>query len=99
MGIGEELVRREKEALEARRQKANDEAREKMAAHMHSAWSGWMIYLFSRCTMNEDGTATIPFWAVQRWKRQMNTAYDDLPEEEKESDRKEADELLGALND
>jgi len=37
---------------------------------------------------------TIPMWAVERWQRQMNTPYAELPEEEKNSDREEADKVL-----
>jgi hypothetical protein len=70
---------------------------EVMAAYAHAAWSGWMRYLFSVSSENEDGSVTIPVWAVERWKRQMNTAYDHLPESEKESDRLEADCILRSL--
>jgi hypothetical protein len=56
-----------------------------------------MEYLFSKCTFNDDGTATIPSWAVDRWLRQMNTPYAELPEDEKDSDRKEADKFLALL--
>ena len=68
--------------------------REPLAEYAHSAWSGWMRYLFSKCTTNDDGTATIPAWAVERWRRQSSTTYADLPEDEKKSDRKEADEII-----
>jgi len=71
--------------------------REKLAAFAHSQWSGWMEYLFSKCTVNEDGTATIPEWAVDRWQRQIKTAYENLDEQEKESDRKEADGMMAVL--
>ncbi len=71
--------------------------REKLAECAHVAWSGWMIYLFSKCTMNADGTVTIPAWAVERWMRQMNTSYDELPEAEKASDRDEADKIVAIL--
>ena len=67
---------------------------EKMAKHEHDMWSGWMVYLFSKCTISDDGTVTIPKWAVERWTRQMNTEYANLPEEEKESDRKEAKSII-----
>ena len=64
------------------------------AAIAHDQWSGWMKYLFSKCTLCDDGTAVIPQWAVDRWTRQMNTEYDQLPEEEKESDREEAQRYM-----
>ena len=41
--------------------------------------------------------SSIPKWAVDRWKRQMQTPYNDLSEEEKESDRKEADGMIAIL--
>lgn len=67
------------------------------AAIAHSQWSGWMKYLFTKCADNCDGTATIPKWAVDRWKRQMETEYADLPPEEKASDRKEAQRYIDFL--
>lgn len=72
--------------------------REALAAYSHdSAWSGWMQYMLSKGTLNEDGTWTMPAWAVERWSRQMNTAYVDLPEAEKASDRAEADKILAIV--
>ena len=75
--------------------------REKLAALCHRQWSGWMEYLFSKSipykpgkVQNYEGALIIPKWAVERWKRQMETDYSDLSEEEKESDRKEADRFL-----
>lgn len=75
----------------------DDNLREALAAYAHNAWSGWMIYLFSKCTEHTGGFYTIPVWAVQRWKRQMSTNYCDLPEGEQESDRAEADKMLALL--
>ncbi|MBU2060093.1 MAG: hypothetical protein KKB38_20475 [Gammaproteobacteria bacterium] len=72
--------------------------RESLSEYAHEAWSGWMKYMFSKMTMNEDGTATMPAWAVERWKRQMNTKYCDILECEKESDRNEADRMLAITN-
>lgn len=70
---------------------------ERLARYAHDAWSGWMSYLFSRCRRNADGTMTIPRWAVDRWSRQATTAYDSLPESEKQSDRDEADKIFDML--
>ena len=81
--------------------------REKFAELCHDQWSRWMDYLFSKCyetqiepTLQEpDGEKVfvIPKWAVDRWTRQMKTKYENLPEDEKESDRKEADRFLALI--
>ena len=68
--------------------------REKLAKLAHEQWVGWMKYLFNKCAVTGNGLTIIPSWAVERWRRQMNTPYEDLPEEEKETDRKEADKIL-----
>jgi len=72
----------------------NNDLREALAAYAHEAWSGWMQYLFTKSKKNTDGTVTIPQPLVERWYRQLTTLYADLPESEKESDRKEADKML-----
>lgn len=75
-----------------------EQLREALAEYAHEAWSGWMEYLFSKSGLDSDyGTRTIPAWAVDRWHRQMSTPYDDLPEEEKASDREEADRMLAIV--
>lgn len=83
---------------------ANDaELREALAALAHDQWSGWMAYLFARCQTVEHAengyriAAYIPPPLVGRWRRQMETPYADLPEEEKASDRAEADRVLALL--
>lgn len=76
---------------------AIDDKREMLAELAHAQWSGWMEYLFSKMIVNEDGTRTMPLWAVERWQRQMKTSYNELSFDEKESDRKEADKFLAVL--
>lgn len=81
--------------------------REQLAAYAHEAWSGWMKYQFehggfSTIEADDDGK-TVTFWTMnpekyERWQRQMNTAYTDLPESEKVSDRDEADNILAIVN-
>ena len=71
--------------------------REKLAEYAHDAWSGWMNYMFSKSDLNNDGTVTIPKSLVERWKRQMKTDYRELPDTEKASDLKEADEMLAIM--
>lgn len=63
---------------------------EKLADVAHGSWSGWMEYLFGKSQDNEDGSVTIPAEEVERWRRQMATSYEELTDEEKESDRVEA---------
>jgi hypothetical protein len=73
-------------------------AREPLAEYAHEAWSGWMQYVFEKANgVCLNGTVIIPPWAVERWQRQINTPYADLPEDEKQSDRAEADKMLAVL--
>lgn len=75
--------------------------REALAAYAHDAWSGWVTYMFEKMapliipidtrTFIEHPTAVEAF---ARWHRQMTTPYEDLPEYEKESDRREADKMI-----
>lgn len=71
--------------------------REQLAEYAHEAWSGWMRYLFEKTIEVGDGCEEIQREQVERWKRQMNTPYSELPENEKESDRQEADKMLAIL--
>lgn len=67
---------------------------EALAEYAHNAWSGWMKYLKGKSTINDDGSWTIPESLAKRWQRQMDTGYEDLPEDEKPSDRDEADKII-----
>lgn len=83
----------------------NDETtREQLAEYAHDAWSSWMKYLFQQGQFKGkivEGKHVMewimPAWFVERWQRQMNTPYADLPESEKESDREEADRMLAIV--
>ncbi len=77
--------------------KKNMALREKLAANQHEIWASWMEYLFSVSASNNDGTCMIPANKVARWVRQMNTPYSELTEDEKESDREQADKVLETL--
>ena len=72
--------------------------REQLAALSHGRWSGWMKYLFSKCSEpNQRGDLLIPAQWADRWTRQAFSNYDELSEAEKESDRDEADQVLALL--
>lgn len=73
------------------------ELRQSLASYAHKSWAGWMVYLFSKCTRNADGSVTIPKESVDRWIRQMNTDYRDLPTSEQKSDNDEADKIIGIV--
>ena len=68
--------------------------RDELADYAHVAWSSWMEYLFRQSILNIDGTVTIPKQLVDNWKRQCETVYKDLSEDEKNLDRHEADGML-----
>lgn len=76
---------------------ATNDVIEVLADTAHTMWSGWMEYLFSKCEDNYDFSVTIPASLVGRWKRQMQTPYNNLPENEKESDRVEAERIMQAI--
>ena len=68
--------------------------REYLANLCHEQWSRRMEYLFEKGTFNNDGTWTMPSWAVQRWKLQASTSYNKLSKTEQDSARTEADRIL-----
>ncbi len=73
--------------------------REKLAEYAHDAWSRWMRHLFSKChDPASNGTIAIPTSLVEQWCRQSVTPYAELSEDEKKSDRAEADRILDTLS-
>lgn len=91
------------EEVFAEMQAQEENTREQLAEYAHEAWSGWMRYMFSRGermqTLN-DGEYS-GWWmtetSFERWQRQMNTEFKALPENEKASDRAEADKMLAIV--
>ena len=65
-----------------------------LAQYAHDAWSRWMKCLFTKGKLNKSGSFTIKKDSVNRWQRQMNISFYDLPQEEKESDFTEAKTIL-----
>jgi hypothetical protein len=57
------------------------------AEKLHNIWSHWMGYIFEVGNLDSDGNIVLNKDLVDRWKIQKETKYDDLTEEEKESDR------------
>jgi hypothetical protein len=73
-----------------------DKLIEALAAQIHESWSEWMKYMDSLACLDEWGAPNCREH-VRRWRRQIDTAYADLSEEEKESDRVEARKYLEVL--
>jgi hypothetical protein len=75
----------------------SETVREKLAALAHEQWAGWMRYMFEQSIVDSHGQLIVPAPLLKRWQRQAGTPYRHLPEEEKESDRTEADRVIAAL--
>jgi hypothetical protein len=73
--------------------------KEKMAEQAHVSWAGWMKYLFTKGSKDSDGRFIINADSVARWERQMDTPYAMLPENEKASDRVEAEAYFKVILD
>jgi hypothetical protein len=71
--------------------------REQLADLMHEIWCHWMQHLFAVTETQEDGSQLISLKQAARWARQVGTVYADLAEEEKESDRRQADKIIALL--
>lgn len=74
------------------------ELMELLASLEHERWSHWQRYLHSKCNFGDDGSLTIPAELAQRWAEQMSTQYEDLPEDQKESDREQVRRYLPIIN-
>ena len=76
----------------------DEEFVEFFAAYLHFTWSRFMYYIFERAITHKHGRVCFLDNLVARWRRQMKTRYQFLPEEEKESDRELARVLQSFAN-
>lgn len=72
---------------------------EQLAALEHERWSHWQSYMHSLCEAQPDGSLVIPVELVKRWNRQMTTPYEQLPADERESDREQVRRYLPLIVD
>lgn len=79
------------------RSKFSEKLVEDLASIEHERWSHWQRYLHEQCLRCEDGSLVIPAELVARWEKQMATTYNDLDEQEKESDREQVYRNLPVL--
>lgn len=87
-----------KRMKQAREQEYNT-CQERLAEYAHEAWAGWMRYMFDKSLRLQDGGILITPPNAERWTRQMNTPYAELPESEKASDLVEADIMLAIISE
>lgn len=66
---------------------------EKLADLAHRQWSGWTAWMLEK--MHEHHPSGEHY--EDRWRRQIQTAYGGLSEDEKESDRIEARKVLAEI--
>lgn len=67
---------------------------EKLASIEHERWSHWQNYMHGKCELRSDGSLVMPKSLVDRWRRQASTPYEELSEDEKESDREQVRKYL-----
>jgi hypothetical protein len=70
---------------------------EELAAIEHERWSHWQRYVHGKGARRPDGSLVLPAELVERWERQFGMRYEDLPEDEKESDREQVRRYLPVL--
>lgn len=79
---------------------------EDLAVIQHEIWAHWMKYLFSKCSEQElfengkyfkTGNLVINKDLVEHWKRQIETPYSELTEQEKQSDRNQVEKFIHLL--
>ncbi len=76
-----------------------DELIEALSDKTHESWARWMSHLFRISPQQEDGSVLIHPHHVKRWWQQIETPYDQLSEQEKQSDRKEVERLLPIIDE
>jgi len=70
---------------------------EQLAAIEHERWSHWQRYVHSQCIRQPDGSLLLPADLVARWEKQIETKYEQLGPEEKESDREQVRRYLPVI--
>jgi hypothetical protein len=79
--------------------KVLDDLMETLAAIEHERWSRWQRYLHGKCSsFGADDSLVIPGDLVKRWEAQVNTAYSNLPEAQKESDGDQVRQYLSVIS-
>ena len=70
---------------------------EDLAAIEHERWSHWQRYMHEKGERRADGSLVLPAELVRHWDTQIATAYADLSELEKRSDREQVRRYLSLI--
>jgi hypothetical protein len=70
---------------------------DELAALEHRRWAHWQQYVHEKGEHRPDGSLVLPAELVARWQRQIDTPYEDLTNEEKQSDREQVQKYLPIL--
>jgi hypothetical protein len=70
---------------------------DELAALEHQRWAHWQEYVHEKGERRPDGSLVLPADLVARWQRQIDTPYEDLTNEEKDSDREQVQKYLPIL--
>ncbi len=71
-----------------------EKLRETLADELHEIWAHWMKYQFTRMQYSNNGEWVILDADMKKWTKQAHTPYSKLNENEKNSDRDQADRLI-----
>jgi hypothetical protein len=70
---------------------------DELARIEHERWAHWQRYVHSKGIRQTDGSIVIPADLVGRWDRQISTPFDELSDQEKDSDREQVRKYLPLL--
>jgi len=76
----------------------NDKLTEALAEYAHDVWSRIKLSTFEKGSEHSTGGLLIPREVVSKWRKQIDSSYYLLSEDEKESDREEAKKILNILH-
>jgi len=71
-----------------------DDLLDTLAAIEHERWSHWQRYMHSKAIQRSDGSLLVPAELVGQWERQIETPFEQLSEQEKDSDREQVQKYL-----
>jgi hypothetical protein len=68
-----------------------------LAAVEHERWAHWQRFMHRKGRSLADGSLLLPAELVARWERQIETPFDKLTEDEKDSDRDQVRQYISAI--